>query len=237
MQTVAAQTLILSYTHKENLNQYIFEVDSASDANFRWWDQEIKKLIAIGQKQKLVRKDLDADMQWKTHYIRKTDAPKTVHIIGGGIGGMEAARVLALRGHKPVIHEKSDRLGGTFIPASAESYKSKLRELLAWYIREMEKLGVQICFGENISDLSAFDGEHVIVATGSTPRVLRSVPGHEKMIEACGYLTGTPVGQRVCAARPSVTLLVLGMKKARCKNASCFWIIEIKYPVSIQSKP
>lgn len=62
VQMVAAQTLILSYTHKENLSQYIFEVDSASDANYQWWDQEIKKLIAIGQEQKLVRKDLDADM-------------------------------------------------------------------------------------------------------------------------------------------------------------------------------
>ena len=40
-------------------------------------------------------------------------------IIGGGIGGMEAARVLKLRGHNPIIHEKSDVLGGTFIPASA----------------------------------------------------------------------------------------------------------------------
>lgn len=59
---VAAQTLILSYTHKENLSQFIFEVDSASDTNFQWWDQEIKKLISIGQEQKLVRKDLDADM-------------------------------------------------------------------------------------------------------------------------------------------------------------------------------
>lgn len=144
-------------------------------------------------------------MQWKKHYIRKTNAPKTVHIIGGGIGGMEAARVLALRGHKPVIHEKSDRLGGTFIAASAESYKGKLRELLAWYIREMETQGVQIGFRENVTDLSAFDGEHVIVATGSTPRVLRSVPGYEKMIEACEYLTGTPVVQRVCVVGGGLT--------------------------------
>ena len=67
-------------------------------------------------------------MQWNKHYIKKTDSPKTVHIIGAGIGGMEAARVLKLRGHNPVIHEKSGVLGGTFIPASAESYKGKLRE-------------------------------------------------------------------------------------------------------------
>ena len=144
-------------------------------------------------------------MQWNKHYIKKTNAPQTVHIVGGGIGGMEAARVLALRGHKPVIHEKTDRLGGTFIAASAESYKGKLRELLTWYIREMEKLGVELHFGETVTDLSVFGNQHVIVATGSVPRVLGGVPGHEKMIEACEYLTGTPVGNRVAVIGGGLT--------------------------------
>ena len=144
-------------------------------------------------------------MQWNKHYIKKTNSPQTVHIVGGGIGGMEAARVLALRGHKPVIHEKTDRLGGTFIAASAESYKGKLRELLAWYIREMEKLGVELHFGETVTDLSVFGNHYVIVATGSVPRVLGGVPGHEKMIEACEYLTGTPVGNRVAVIGGGLT--------------------------------
>ena len=45
-------------------------------------------------------------MQGKKHYIRRTERPQTIAIIGGGIGGMEAARVLALRGHRPVIREE-----------------------------------------------------------------------------------------------------------------------------------
>ena len=49
-------------------------------------------------------------MQWDKHYIKKTDSPKTVHIVGGGIGGMEAARVLKLRGHNPVIHETAMKI-------------------------------------------------------------------------------------------------------------------------------
>ena len=144
-------------------------------------------------------------MQWDKHYIKETKNPQTVHIIGGGIGGMEAARVLALRGHKPIIYEKSDKLGGTFIAASAESYKGKLRDLLAWYIRQMEQLHVEVHFGEEVSDLSALEGQQVIVATGSTPRVLRGVPGHEKMIEACEYLIGTPVGQKVAVIGGGLT--------------------------------
>ena len=144
-------------------------------------------------------------MQKNRHYIRKTARPQTVAIIGGGIGGMEAARVLALRGHRPVIYERSDRLGGTFIAASAESYKGRLRELLSWYIRQMEKLNVEIHFGEEITDLSAFGGQQVIVATGSVPRVLKNVPGHERMIEACEVLTGALVGQRVAVVGGGLT--------------------------------
>ena len=123
-------------------------------------------------------------MQWNKHYIKKTDSPKTVHIIGGGIGGMEAARVLKLRGHNPIIHEKSDVLGGTFIPASAESYKGKLRELLEWYRLQMKKLNIEVKLNDEVKDVSVFGDAPVIVATGSTPRQLRRVPGYEKMVEA-----------------------------------------------------
>ena len=144
-------------------------------------------------------------MQWNKHYIKKTNSPKTVHIIGGGIGGMEAARVLKLRGHNPIIHEKSDVLGGTFIPASAESYKGKLRELLEWYRLQMKKLNIEVKLNDEVKDVSAFGNAPVIVATGSTPRQLRRVPGYEKMVEACEFLTGTPVGDTVAVIGGGLT--------------------------------
>ncbi|MBE5896381.1 MAG: 2-enoate reductase [Lachnospiraceae bacterium] len=144
-------------------------------------------------------------MQRDKHYIDPTDNPKRVVIIGGGIGGMEAARVLKLRGHEPVIYEKSDRLGGTFIAASAESYKGKLRDLLAWYIRKMEQMGIEIHLNTEITDITEFENGPVIIATGSKPRVLKFVPGYEKMIEACEYLTGTPVGETVAVIGGGLT--------------------------------
>ena len=144
-------------------------------------------------------------MQWNKHYIKKTNSPKTVHIIGGGIGGMEAARVLKLRGHNPIIHEKSDVLGGTFIPASAESYKGKLRELLEWYRLQMKKLNIEVKLNDEVKDVSVFGDAPVIVATGSTPRQLRRVPGYEKMVEACEFLTGTPVGDTVAVIGGGLT--------------------------------
>lgn len=144
-------------------------------------------------------------MQWNKHYIKKTTLPKTVHIIGGGIGGMETARVLKLRGHNPIIHEKSDVLGGTFIPASAESYKGKLRELLEWYRLQMKKLNIEVKLNDEVKDIAVFGDAPVIVATGSTPRQLRRVPGYEKMVEACEFLTGTPVGDTVAVIGGGLT--------------------------------
>ncbi len=144
-------------------------------------------------------------MQTNKHYIKPTDKPQTVHIVGGGIGGMEAARVLKLRGHKPIIYEKSDVLGGTFIPASAESYKGKLRDLLAWYRREMEKMGIEIHYNYEVRSILEFGDAAVIVATGSTPRRMNSIKGNEKMIEACDYLRGKEVGQTVVVVGGGLT--------------------------------
>jgi 2-enoate reductase len=145
-------------------------------------------------------------MQKDKHYIKKTTNPKKVIIIGGGIGGMEAARVLKLRGHEPVIYEKSDRLGGTFIAASAESYKGKLRDLLAWYIRKMEQMGIEIHLSSEITDIAQFGNAPIIVATGSTARVLKMVPGYEKMVEACEFLNGEKeVGQTVAVIGGGLT--------------------------------
>lgn len=157
-------------------------------------------------------------MQWNKHYIKKTNSPKTVHIVGGGIGGMEAARVLKLRGHNPIIHEKSGVLGGTFIPASAESYKGKLRDLLEWYRRQMTKFGIEVKLNDEIKDISVFGSDPVIIATGATPRLLRKVPGYEKMIEGCDYLNGTEVGD---------TVAVIGGGLTGC---------EIAYELALQGK-
>ena len=145
-------------------------------------------------------------MQWDKHYIKKTDKPKTVHIVGGGIGGMEAARVLTLRGHKPILYEKSGELGGAFIAASAESYKGKLRDLLEWYRGQMRAMEIDVRLGDEVKDITVFGGEPVIIATGAVPRVLRRVPGNEKMVEACEFLLGKKqVGETVAVIGGGLT--------------------------------
>ena len=136
-------------------------------------------------------------MQTKVHYIEKTKHPKSVAILGGGIGGMEAARVLTLRGHKAVIYEKTDHLGGTFKVASTPSFKEKDRALCAWYEKQMADLKVEIHLNNEVKDIAGLKADEVIVATGSKARRFSKLPGIERSVEACEYLAGKEVGENV----------------------------------------
>ena len=189
---------------------------------------------SLGDSLHLARCAVNAEtMQTEKHYIKKAEKAKKVIIIGGGIGGMETARVLKLRGHEPVIYEASDRLGGTFIPASAESYKGKLRDLLKWYIRQMEKLNIEIHLNEKITDLSKFEGLDIVVATGSTARLLKKVPGYEKMIEACEFLNGKEVGENVTVVGGGLTGCEIAYEL--CLKGKKVSIVEMKNDLVAQT--
>ena len=136
-------------------------------------------------------------MQTKKYRIVKTEKPKRIAIIGGGIGGMESALVLAERGHQPTIFEKSDRLGGVFILAAAPSYKESDRQLIEWYRRKVAQAGIPVKLNTEVKcpdELTGFD--EIIIATGSSPRRL-PVPGIERAMEATEYLSGRDVGENV----------------------------------------
>ncbi|MCF0116126.1 MAG: NAD(P)-binding protein, partial [Erysipelotrichaceae bacterium] len=65
----------------------------------------------------------------KKYTLTPAKNPKKIAVIGGGIGGMEVARILALRGHEVDIYEKSNKLGGVFNAAAAPSFKEKDKQL------------------------------------------------------------------------------------------------------------
>lgn len=135
-------------------------------------------------------------MQGHKYDIVPAKKVKTIAVIGGGIGGMEAARIAALRGHKVAIYEKTDRLGGVFIAAAAPDFKEKDKELIAWYRRQIEKLHIPVQFHTTVTDLSEIQADEVIVATGAVARRI-PIPGAERAMDAVEYLEGRPVGQRV----------------------------------------
>ena len=115
--------------------------------------------------------------------------PKRVAVIGGGIGGMETARIAAMRGHKVTIYEKTELLGGVFLAAAAPSFKEKDRELIEWYKRQIIKLPIEVRLKSEVKDIAALNADKIVIATGGTPKRI-SVPGAEKTIEACEYLLG-----------------------------------------------
>ena len=143
-------------------------------------------------------------MNTVAHHIEKAAKPKNIAIIGGGIGCMEAARVASLRGHKVSLYEKSDHLGGVFVPASQASFKGKLRDLLAWYELQMKELNVDVHLNTEVKDLSSLKADEYVVATGSKPRRF-PLKGGEKAMDAIDYLMGKEVGQKVAVIGGGLT--------------------------------
>ncbi len=144
-------------------------------------------------------------MQSKKYNVKKAKKSKNVAVIGGGIGGMEAAILLSKRGHKVTLYEKSDKLGGVFIAASAPSFKEKDRALIAWYIRELKKYPITVKLNTEITDVKSLGADEIIVATGAKAKNI-PVKGADKAIEAIDYLLGTKdVGESVAVIGGGLT--------------------------------
>ena len=137
-------------------------------------------------------------MQSKKYNIQPAKKAKKVAVIGGGIGGMEAAIVLAKRGHSVTLYEKSGELGGVFIAAASPSFKEKDRDLIAWYKREIARYSsIEVKLNTEVTDVTTLGADEIIVATGAKAKRI-PIPGVEKSIEAVDFLLGKKeVGEKV----------------------------------------
>jgi len=118
---------------------------------------------------------------------------------------MEAAILLSKRGHSVTLYEKTDKLGGVFIAASAPSFKEKDRDLIAWYNRELKKYPIEVKLNTEITDVKALDADEIIVATGAAAKQI-PVKGAELAIEAIDYLLeNKEVGENVAVIGGGLT--------------------------------
>lgn len=137
---------------------------------------------------------------------------KKVLIVGGGVAGCEAARVLAERGHEPVVYEAGSRLGGNLIPGGAPDFKEDDIALADWYAEELNRLGVEIHLNTLATEETVKDPQYdaVIIATGSRPKKF-SLGDDEKVYAAEDVLTGKK--------DPGSSVVVVGAGLVGCELA------------------
>lgn len=110
--------------------------------------------------------------------INKTDNPKNVLIVGGGVAGLEAAIELKDRGHNPILCEASDSLGGQFVLAGAAPRKEEMKEAAIAMGEMAKRKGVEIKLSTpvNAEVIKDINPDEVIIAAGAEPIKL-NVPG------------------------------------------------------------
>lgn len=175
----------------------------------------------------------------REHKIFKSNKAKNVLIVGGGIAGMEAARVAALKGHNVILYEKNKELGGHLIEASVPDFKKDEVNLVRWYKNILKKYNVKINLNKNVSPdiVKKINPDTLIIATGSTPVTL-NVPGINKrhVAQATDVLLGKKNAENLIA--------VIGGGLVGCETA--LWlakqgkkvtIIEMANDIMIMGKP
>ena len=113
--------------------------------------------------------------------IEPTYKPKKVLVVGGGPGGMEAARVAALRGHRVMLYDRGDDLGGQLLLAAEPPYKSDIAALKEYQVRQVRKAGVEIGLKREVDATLVADTKPdvVILATGISP-LIPQIPGIDR---------------------------------------------------------
>lgn len=136
---------------------------------------------------------------------------KKVMVVGGGPGGMEAARVAAERGHEVTLYEQNRELGGQINLLTRVESRKEFQNVVKFLTGQLEKLGVRVNLGVEVSPETVLSAkpDSVVVATGSVPLVsgftpfrpdVEKLPGvdQENVLTVWEVLLGTKeVGKRV----------------------------------------
>jgi len=125
--------------------------------------------------------------------------PRRVVVVGGGVAGMEAARVAALRGHRVTLLERLPELGGQVQLARRAPGRAELGAIVDHLVRTLEQQGVEIRYGveATVATLLAFEPAAVVIAAGSEARLPAFAASDQRLVSARGALNGDMVGDKV----------------------------------------
>lgn len=103
--------------------------------------------------------------------ITLSESPKTVNVIGGGVAGLEVARIAAMRGHRVTLYEASDCLGGRTALWAKAPLTKEFSEVITWRTAQLEKLQVRLNLGTRLApeDLESLKADIFVLASGSRP--------------------------------------------------------------------
>ncbi len=135
------------------------------------------------------------EREWGIGTIVPAAVAKKVVVVGAGPAGLEAARVLALRGHKVVLFEKNDHVGGQNIIACLAPGRREIEGVTRWLsgqVRQLANIELRLGVGATASEVLAENPEAVVIATGATPRAapLPGEYGPPEVLNSWQVLTG-----------------------------------------------
>lgn len=148
--------------------------------------------------------------------LKPASEKKRVMIVGGGVAGMEAARMASLKGHKVTLYEMSNRLGGQAFTASVPQFMGVFKSLIKYYETMLRRLNVEVKLGHKVSvdEINRLKPDAVVVATGAEEKI-PDFPG----AEPSRLTTGSSVLLGHTQVRGEVA--VIGGSMIGCQVALC----------------
>lgn len=168
----------------------------------------------------LVNPSAGREHEWGGEAMAPAEVSKTVLVVGAGPAGLEAARVAAERGHKVTICEAADKIGGQFRLAGLQPRRNQLIELLDWYERQFDRLGVELRLNTflDADDIAGFGADEVVIATGSLP----ADTGAQRWIPQQDTLEGIGTGN-VCSVEEVMQRSVVPGKRVVLIDEGGHW--------------